>query len=159
MKNILKLIVSKPMKYNKNANTILILLLFTTGQRGKILKKYYFLVQALKKSEKQWVLGVLYRNICRILNANFQYNLYLREVNLSYFQLTKKLKRFHKRFSRQRILKTYNKRLQKVLSNFSCRWRVLNLYFKNVQENSVYKEPCFERKIKSEIKLNSEHFL
>ena len=34
---------------------------------------------------------------------------------LSYFQLTKKLKQFHESFLRQRILKTYNKRLQKAL--------------------------------------------
>ena len=30
---------------------------------------------------------------------------------------------------------------------------------KSVKENSVYKEPCFERKIKSEFKLNTEHLL
>ena len=35
MKNIGKLIVSKPVKYKKNTNTLLFLLLFTTGQREK----------------------------------------------------------------------------------------------------------------------------
>ena len=34
---------------------------------------------------------------------------------------------------------------------------LLDLYFKSVQVNSVYKEPCFNRKIKNEITLNSEH--
>ena len=32
-----------------------------------------------------------------------------------------------------------------------------DLYLKSVQENSVYKEPCFESKIKNEIELDSEH--
>ena len=47
------------MKYNKNADTLLFLLLFTTGQREKILKKHYLWVQVLKKGEKRRVLGVL----------------------------------------------------------------------------------------------------
>ena len=58
MKNISELIVSKPMKYN-NAGILFFLLLFTTGQREKILKKHYLWMQALKKGEKQRVLGVL----------------------------------------------------------------------------------------------------
>ena len=33
----------------------------------------------------------------------------------------------------------------------------LDLYLKGIQENFVYKEPCFERKMKSKIKLNCEH--
>ena len=74
------------MKYNKNADTLLFLLLFTTSQREKILKKHYMWVQALEKVEKQRVLGVLYHNIYRI---------FLHKVYLSYFQMTKKLKRFH----------------------------------------------------------------
>ena len=41
MKNIKKLIVSKPLKYNKNADTLSFLQLFTTGQHEKILKKHY----------------------------------------------------------------------------------------------------------------------
>ena len=83
--------------------------------KKKTLKKYYLRVQALKKGEKQRVLGVLYCNIYRILKVNFQQNLYLHKVYLFYFQLTKKLKQFHERFLRQQILKAYNKRLQKVL--------------------------------------------
>ena len=42
MKNIEKLIVSKPMNYDKNAGTLLFLLLFTTGQRGKNIEKTLF---------------------------------------------------------------------------------------------------------------------
>ena len=61
----------------------------------KIFKKHYLRVQALKKREKQLVLGLLYRNIYRILKLDFQSNLYLDKVHLTYFQLTKKLKRFH----------------------------------------------------------------
>ena len=41
----------------------------------KILKKHLW-VQPLEKGEKQWVLGVLYPNIYRILKLNFQQNLY-----------------------------------------------------------------------------------
>ena len=59
------------MKYNKNAGTLLFLLLITTGKREKNNEKTLF-VQALLKGEKQWVLGVLYRNIYRILKVNFQ---------------------------------------------------------------------------------------
>ena len=61
----------------------------------KIFKKHYLRVQALKKREKQLVLGLLYRNIYRILKLDFQSNLYLDKVHLTYFQLTEKLKRFH----------------------------------------------------------------
>ena len=39
------------MKYNINVDTILFLLLFTSGEREKILKKYYSWVQALKGGE------------------------------------------------------------------------------------------------------------
>ena len=41
MKNIEKSIVSKPLEHNKNANTILFILLFTTGQREKIIEKTF----------------------------------------------------------------------------------------------------------------------
>ena len=41
MKNIQKLIVSKPMQYNKNADNHLFLQRFTKGQLEKILKKRY----------------------------------------------------------------------------------------------------------------------
>ena len=39
MKNIKILIVSKPMNYNKNADTLFFQLLFTTGQREKNIEK------------------------------------------------------------------------------------------------------------------------
>ena len=39
MKIIQKLIISKPLKYNKNADILLFLLLFTTGQREKNIEK------------------------------------------------------------------------------------------------------------------------
>ena len=47
MKNMEKLIVSKPMKYNKNMDTLLFLLIFTTGQREK---KYWMLRVNVKKN-------------------------------------------------------------------------------------------------------------
>ena len=60
------------MKQNKNVDTLFFLQLFTTGQREKNIEKHYLWVQALKKGEKQRVLGVFYRNIYRILKVNFQ---------------------------------------------------------------------------------------
>ena len=61
------------MKYNKNAETLLFQLLFTMGQLEKNIEKTLFVsAGTLKKGEKQQVLGVLYRNICRILKVNFQ---------------------------------------------------------------------------------------
>ena len=42
MKNVEKLIVSKPMKYDKNAGTLLLLLLFTMGQQEKNIEKILF---------------------------------------------------------------------------------------------------------------------
>ena len=39
MKNISKLFFSKPRNYNKNEDTLLFLLLFTTGQREKNIEK------------------------------------------------------------------------------------------------------------------------
>ena len=45
-----------------------------------------------------------------------------------------------------------------LINDWAADGEFLDLYLKSVQENSVYKEPCFERKMKSEIKLNSEHF-
>ena len=59
------------MKYNKNADTLLFQLLFTSGQHEKTLKKHLW-EQALKKDEKQWILGVLYCNTYRILKVHFQ---------------------------------------------------------------------------------------
>ena len=58
------------MKYNKNADTLLLLLFFTTGQREKNIEKTFASAGA-QKGEKQRVLGVLYRNIYRILKVNF----------------------------------------------------------------------------------------
>ena len=50
MKNIQKLIVSKPRKYNENADTLLFLLLFTTGQCEKNIEKTLFLSAGAQKS-------------------------------------------------------------------------------------------------------------
>ena len=57
MKNIQKLIVSKPMKYNKNMDTLLFLLLFTTGQHEKTIEKTLFLSAGAQKSRKTAVSG------------------------------------------------------------------------------------------------------
>ena len=57
------------MKYNKNAETLLFQLLFTMGQLEKNIEKTLFVSAG---TLKQQVLGVLYRNICRILKVNFQ---------------------------------------------------------------------------------------
>ena len=64
MKNI-KLTVSNPMKYNKNADTLLFLLLFSTSQSKKNIEKTF--VNAGKGEKKQRDLGVLYHNIYRNL--------------------------------------------------------------------------------------------
>ena len=45
------------------------------------------------------------------------------------------------------------------INNQAADGEFLDLCLKNVQENSVYEGSCFERKIKKEIKLNSEHFI
>ena len=60
------------MKHNKNADTLLFLLLFTKSQREKKLKKHFLRVQALKKGEKRRILGIIYHNIYRIPKINFQ---------------------------------------------------------------------------------------
>ena len=49
MKNIQKLIVSKPMNYNKNAYTFLSLLLLTTGQRERNIEKTLFVSAGAQK--------------------------------------------------------------------------------------------------------------
>ena len=73
MKNIKKIIISKPTKHNENADTHLFLLLFTKSQHEKkILKKTIFVSQVFKKGEAQRVLGILYHNIYRIQTINFQ---------------------------------------------------------------------------------------
>ena len=52
MKNIHKLIVSKPIKYNKNADsTLLFLLLFTMGQHEKKIEKTLFVSAG---AQKRW---------------------------------------------------------------------------------------------------------
>ena len=72
MINIEKLIVSKSMKYRKNADTLLLLLLFTTTQPEKSIEKTLFMSAGALKGEKQRALGVIYHNIYRILKVNFQ---------------------------------------------------------------------------------------
>ena len=49
MKDIQKLIVSKPMKHSKNADTLLLLLLFNTGQREKKILKIFFVSAGTQK--------------------------------------------------------------------------------------------------------------
>ena len=46
------------MKPNKNADTVLFLLLFTKSQCEKNIEKTFFGVQGLKKGEEQRVLGI-----------------------------------------------------------------------------------------------------
>ena len=60
------------MKHNKNADTLLFLLLFTKSQHEKKLKKHSLRVQALKRDEKRQILGIIYHNIYRIPKMNFQ---------------------------------------------------------------------------------------
>ena len=60
------------MKHNKNADTLLFLLLFTKSQREKKIEKHSLSVQALKKGEKQRILSIIYHNIYRIPKMNFQ---------------------------------------------------------------------------------------
>ena len=60
------------MKYNKNVDSLLFLPLFATDQHEKNIEKRLLVRAGTKKGEKQRVLGVLYRNICRILKVNFQ---------------------------------------------------------------------------------------
>ena len=60
------------MKHNKNADTLLFLLLFTKSHREKILKKHSLRVQPLKKGEKMRVLRMIYRNIYQIQKISFQ---------------------------------------------------------------------------------------
>ena len=59
------------MKYNKSADVLLFLLLFTTSQREKSIEKTLFVSAGAQKRRKQRVLGVLYRNICQTLEGNF----------------------------------------------------------------------------------------
>ena len=49
MKNVWKQIASKPMKYNKNADILLLLLFFTMGQREKNIEKAFVSAGAQKR--------------------------------------------------------------------------------------------------------------
>ena len=49
MKNILKLIVSKPTKHNKNADILSLLLLFTKSQSEKDIEKTFFVSTGAQK--------------------------------------------------------------------------------------------------------------
>lgn len=71
MINIEKLIDSKSMKYRKNADTLLLLLLFTTTQPEKSIEKTLFVSTDALNRLKPAGLGVLYHNIYQILKLNF----------------------------------------------------------------------------------------
>ena len=58
------------MKYNKSADSLLFLLLFTGSMLKKLQK--HLLVQAREEGEKQLVLEVLYRIIYWILKVIFE---------------------------------------------------------------------------------------
>ena len=49
MKNLEKLIASKPMKHNKNADTLLCLLTFTKSQGEKNIERTFFLSAGAQK--------------------------------------------------------------------------------------------------------------
>ena len=57
------------MKYNKNADTLLFLLLFITGIRKRNTAITLFVSAGAQKGEKQWVPGALYCNIYQILKS------------------------------------------------------------------------------------------
>ena len=80
------------MEHNKKVGTLLFLLSFTKCQREKYIERTFFVSAGVQKGENQWVLGLLYHHIYRIQKINFQSNLYLHKVYLSYFQLAKKVK-------------------------------------------------------------------
>ena len=64
------------------------------------------------------------------------------------------------RFKLTELLRSCSKRTIRTfqLSQQSCWWRIFRpLFQKRIQEYSVYKQLCFERKMTSEMKLNSEH--
>ena len=72
-KKYMKLIISKPMKNEKNADSLLFLLLcYLLKKWKKILKNHSLRIQALEKGEKQLILGILYHNIYRIQKINSQ---------------------------------------------------------------------------------------
>ena len=49
MKNILKLIVSKPIKHDKSADTLLFLLSFSKSQREKNIERAFFVSAGAQK--------------------------------------------------------------------------------------------------------------
>ena len=49
MKNTKKLIISKPMKHRKNADTLLFLILFTKSQREQNIEKIFFVSAVARK--------------------------------------------------------------------------------------------------------------
>ena len=49
MKNTNKLIISKPMKHRKNADTLLFLILFTKSQREQNIEKIFFVSAVARK--------------------------------------------------------------------------------------------------------------
>ena len=60
------------MKYNKNMDTLLFLLLFSMVQREENIEKTLLLGAGAQKRGKLRVLGVICPNIYRILKVNFQ---------------------------------------------------------------------------------------
>ena len=68
--------VSKSMKHIRNTDILFVPTVMTTTTTTTTtttkMKKHSLWVHALKKGEKQWVLGLLYRNIYRIQKINFQ---------------------------------------------------------------------------------------
>ena len=65
------------MKYNKNADNLLFLLLFTTGQREKNIEKTLFVSAGAQKRWKKRVLGILYCSIYRILKVKISSKIYI----------------------------------------------------------------------------------
>ena len=111
MKNIWKLIASKPVKHNKNADTLLYLLSFTKSKREK---------NNVKKGEKQ-CLGILYRNICRIQKINFQENLCFRIVYSLTFNWQKSWSDFTKGCHRYKTITFQNVPFE--VKNFFVSWK------------------------------------
>ena len=58
------------MKHNKNADTLLFLLLFTKSHGEKNIEKTFFVSAGVKNGGEQQVLGILYRNTHQIQKLN-----------------------------------------------------------------------------------------
>ena len=80
------------MKHNKNADTLKFLLLFTTGQRKKNIEKSFVVNAGCQKRWKTTGFGSILLQYLPNPKSKFPVN---HKVYLSYFQLAKKLKRFH----------------------------------------------------------------